>query len=47
MHFLNGAPPAYDLTYDDVFMVPGRSDVASRYDVDLSSVDGTGTTPLT
>ena len=34
----------YDLTYNDVFMVPRRSDVASRYDVDLSTSDGTGTT---
>jgi IMP dehydrogenase len=44
VHFLNGAPPASDLTSDDVFMVPGRSDVASRYDVDLSAGDGTGLT---
>ena len=44
MRFLNDNPPAHDLTYDDVFMVPRRSAVASRYDVDLSSVDGTGTT---
>ncbi|MGH3371374.1 MAG: GuaB1 family IMP dehydrogenase-related protein, partial [Nocardioidaceae bacterium] len=36
--------PPYDLTYNDVFMVPRRSDVASRYDVDLASHDGTGTT---
>jgi IMP dehydrogenase len=36
--------PAYDLTYDDVFMVPRRSAVASRYDVDLSAADGTGLT---
>ncbi|GAA1916928.1 GuaB1 family IMP dehydrogenase-related protein [Nocardioides marmoribigeumensis] len=36
--------PAHDLTYDDVFMVPRRSSVASRYDVDLSSPDGTGLT---
>ncbi|MFF4754200.1 GuaB1 family IMP dehydrogenase-related protein [Streptomyces sp. NPDC002514] len=34
----------YDLTYDDVFMVPSRSSVGSRQDVDLSSPDGTGTT---
>ncbi len=34
----------YDLTYDDVFMVPGRSAVGSRQGVDLSSPDGTGTT---
>ncbi len=36
--------PAHDLTYDDVFMVPRRSAVASRYDVDLSTHDGTGLT---
>lgn len=34
----------YDLTYDDVFMVPSRSAVGSRQGVDLSSRDGTGTT---
>ena len=33
-----------DLTYDDVFMVPNRSSVTSRLDVDLATVDGTGTT---
>ena len=49
MRFLNaesfhGGRPAHDLTYDDVFMVPRRSAVASRYDVDLASQDGTGTT---
>jgi len=43
VRFLN-SPPAHDLTYDDVFMVPGRSSVSSRYDVDLASNDGTGTT---
>jgi IMP dehydrogenase len=44
MRFLEGHNPPYDLTYDDVFIVPSRSDVASRFDVDLSTVDGTGTT---
>jgi IMP dehydrogenase len=39
----HGVPP-YDLTYDDVFMVPRHSAVASRDDVDLSTGDGTGTT---
>ncbi len=43
MRFLNETRPGHDLTYDDVFMVPRRSDVASRYDVDLSTTDGTGT----
>jgi IMP dehydrogenase len=37
-------PAGYDLTYDDVFMVPSRSSVESRLDVDLSTSDGTGTT---
>lgn len=44
MRFLDGHTPPYDLTYNDVFVVPGRSDVASRFDVDLSTVDGSGTT---
>jgi IMP dehydrogenase len=43
MRFLDPVPP-YELTYDDVFMVPVRSDVASRYDVDLSTTDGSGAT---
>jgi len=42
--FLNDARPAYDLTYDDVFLVPNRSAVESRFDVDLSTSDGTGAT---
>ena len=44
MQFLNGHTPPYDLTYNDVFIVPGRSEAASRFDVDLSTVDGSGTT---
>ncbi|MFD6384947.1 IMP dehydrogenase, partial [Streptomyces nigra] len=44
MRFLNDIQPPYDLTYDDVFMVPSRSAVGSRQGVDLSSPDGTGTT---
>ncbi|WP_167529566.1 GuaB1 family IMP dehydrogenase-related protein [Streptomyces spinoverrucosus] len=44
MRFLNDIQPSYDLTYDDVFMVPSRSAVGSRQGVDLSSPDGTGTT---
>jgi IMP dehydrogenase len=31
-----------DLTYDDVFLVPRRSSVDSRFDVDLSVADGSG-----
>jgi len=44
VRFLDDRVPAYDLTYDDVFMVPRRSSVGSRYDVDLATDDGTGTT---
>ncbi len=44
MRFLEGHAPAHDLTYDDVFLVPSRSDVTSRLDVDLSTTDGSGTT---
>lgn len=44
VRFLNDLTPQVDLTYDDVFLVPSRSDVASRLEVDLSTTDGTGTT---
>ncbi|MGV0793739.1 GuaB1 family IMP dehydrogenase-related protein [Mycolicibacterium sp. XJ1819] len=44
MRFLDGHKPGFDLTYDDVFIVPGRSEVQSRMDVDLSTSDGSGTT---
>ncbi len=44
MKFLNGLAPTFDLTYDDVFMVPSRSAVGSRMGVDLASDDATGTT---
>jgi IMP dehydrogenase len=39
VRFLN-SEPAFDLTYDDVFMAPNRSAVTSRLDVDLTSTDG-------
>jgi len=42
--FLGDTPPPYDLTYSDVFMVPSRSAVTSRMDVDLTTPDGVGTT---
>ena len=50
MRFLDGQNPSdgqnphQDLTYDDVFLVPGRSSVTSRFDVDLTTADGTGAT---
>lgn len=44
MRFLNGQQPLTDLTYDDVFLAPVRSGVESRFDVDLATSDGSGTT---
>jgi IMP dehydrogenase len=44
MRFLHGSRPAHDLTYADVFMVPNRSSVGSRLEVDLTTPDGVGTT---
>jgi IMP dehydrogenase len=44
VRFLDDARPPYDLTYNDVFMVPARSRVTSRLDVDLAPPDGVGTT---
>jgi IMP dehydrogenase len=43
VRFVDPIPP-FELTYDDVFMIPARSDVASRFDVDLSTSDGSGAT---
>jgi len=43
VRFLDDRWSGHDLTYDDVFLVPGPSDVASRFDVDLATVDGSGT----
>ena len=42
MRFLS--EPAHDLTYSDVFLVPSRSAIGSRLDVDLSTKDGSGAT---
>lgn len=39
MRFLS--EPTTDLTYADAFLVPSRSDVTSRLDVDLAADDGT------
>ena len=44
MRFLHDVTPGHDLTYDDVFMVPRHSEVGSRDDVDLATVDGSGAT---
>ena len=44
MRFLGDRRPRHDLTYADVFMVPNRSDVGSRLEVDLTTPDRVGTT---
>ncbi|HWV50756.1 MAG TPA: IMP dehydrogenase, partial [Microbacterium sp.] len=42
-----GAQPTVDLTYSDVFLVPRRSGITSRLQVDLAPHDGTpATLPL-
>ena len=43
MRFITEAP-RHDLTYSDVFLVPSRSSVASRFEVSLETDDGTGST---
>src|SRR5215203_2036860 len=43
MRFI-GPRPQHDLTYADVFMVPARSSVGSRLEVDLTTPDRVGTT---
>jgi IMP dehydrogenase len=44
MRFLHDHRPPFELSYNDVFMVPSMSDVASRLDVDLTPTDGLGAT---
>lgn len=44
MKFLNDVQPQYELTFNDVFMVPSISDIESRMDVDLTPPDSVGTT---
>lgn len=46
MRFISNDPNS-DLTYSDVFLVPNSSSLTSRFDVDLSTTDPSGsTTPL-
>jgi IMP dehydrogenase len=44
MRFLHEHPTTMELTYADAFLVPSRSTVVSRSDVDLTPVDGVGGT---
>lgn len=41
MRFLHDRAPEHDLTYSDVFLVPNRSRLRSRLDVDVTPNDGT------
>jgi len=43
MEFYETAP-SHDLTYSDVFLIPSKSTVASRFAVNLTPNDGTGAT---
>jgi IMP dehydrogenase len=43
MRFLNDVLPTLDLTYSDVFMVPQKSDILSRFEVNLETPDNIGT----
>ncbi len=43
MRFVDDRRPEYELTYNDVFLVPSLSAVRSRFDVDLTTPDGIGT----
>lgn len=44
MRFLAPHTPSEDLTYHDVFLVPSRSTITSRFDVDLTPSDPAGNT---
>src|SRR3954471_15005225 len=44
MRFIGDRRPDHDLTYADVFMLPARSSVGSRLEVDLTTPDRVGTT---
>ena len=44
MRFINDQQPPYDLTYSDVFLVPNKSDIDSRFAVDVNPADNTGAT---
>jgi len=43
MQFLNHLLPSYDLTYNDVFLMPQKSSINSRHQVDLTTIDQVGT----
>jgi len=44
VRYLDEGRPPRELTYHDIFLVPARSRITSRLDVDLATADGVGTT---
>ncbi len=46
MKYLNAVIPQYDLTYSDVFLVPNKTEIASRFHVDLQTPDNVGNIPI-
>jgi IMP dehydrogenase len=44
MQFLNSKTPDFELTYSDVFLVPQKNSIKSRFLVDLTTNDKTGST---
>lgn len=43
MRFINDTTPQHELTYNDVFMLPQRTSLNSRFEVDLTTPDMIGT----
>ncbi len=44
MNFLDPTNKTKELTFSDVFLMPGHSDISSRMDVDITPIDGLGMT---
>jgi IMP dehydrogenase len=44
MRFLNNQAPGFELTYNDVFLVPQKNNISSRFMVNLKTDDQTGST---
>ena len=44
MRFLNNQDPSFELTYNDVFLVPQKNNIKSRFMVNLETDDHTGLT---
>lgn len=46
MKYLNNLKPNFDLTYNDAFLVPNKTDVNSRFEVDLTAPDKLSNIPI-